>query len=300
MMGSLTSLGLSGYELGPGLDELIRIARLLRVETVEIWPQNLLNAAPHAVRDALERSGLRTAVVTLPFAMCLNHPDEDAHLRSMRDYLRVAHALGAWALNVKVGAWPARPADEALARLVPMLRDLADAATRLGLKVLVENQVDETGEDIDRANWSRSPHSLRRLLDAVDSPAVKATYDPGNFLLAGYEPFPLAYEVLRPHIAYVHVKDAALDNPRSPAPPGTLSFADGIHRQLYHARPVGAGAVNWAGLLARLASDDYAGVLMLDGFTPEEGRDDFYEQTVGAVRAYLAVAETLAWTSPAR
>ena len=61
-----------------------------------------------------------------------------------------------------------------------------------------------------------------------------------------------------------------------------------------------AGAINWAGLIARLVSDGYNGVLMLDGFTPEHGRDAFYEQTVAAVRGYLAMAETQAWTSSAR
>lgn len=280
-------LGISGYELAPGLDEVIRLARLLHVGLVEMWPQNMLPGGGQVVRQVLEQNGLAACAFTLPFAWRLNHPDEDTHLQRMHDALPVAALLGASALNVKVGAWPARTPQAALQRLVPMLHSLGDAAQRLGLRLLVENQVDEDGEDVNQANWSRAPENLRTLLDAVAHPAVGATYDPGNFLMAGYEPFPLAYDLLAPYVAYVHVKDAALDDGRTPALSDSLVFTDAAHRRRYRARPVGAGAINWAGLIERLRADGYDGVLLLDGFTPERGRDQFYGQTVAAMRSYL-------------
>ena len=51
------------------------------------------------------------------------------------------------------------------------------------------------------------------ILEAVDSPALRALWDPGNDFVSGGTPYPTGYEAVRPHILHVHVKDACVVDP---------------------------------------------------------------------------------------
>gem|GEM_PF-5484090 len=49
---------------------------------------------------------------------------------------------------------------------------------------------------------------MRRPDHAVGSPALRATFDPPNFVQCGVRPFSEAYGPIRPYLAYLQVKDA--------------------------------------------------------------------------------------------
>jgi sugar phosphate isomerase/epimerase len=55
------------------------------------------------------------------------------------------------------------------------------------------------------------PDRCLDILQTIDSPILRAAWDPANFVQCGVRPFEAGYEALRPYIAYVHVKDAKLD-----------------------------------------------------------------------------------------
>ena len=50
----------------------------------------------------------------------------------------------------------------------------------------------------------------KRCLDILDhfGGEIKCVFDMGNFVLEGVDPYPEAYELLKKHIAYFHIKDA--------------------------------------------------------------------------------------------
>src|SRR5207249_6736294 len=54
-----------------------------------------------------------------------------------------------------------------------------------------------------------------RILSELDSPRIKACWDPGNAFVAGERPYPEGYEAIRDFVAHVHVKDAIM--PPSPS-----------------------------------------------------------------------------------
>ena len=51
------------------------------------------------------------------------------------------------------------------------------------------------------------PARCRELLDHFGG-ELKCVFDMGNFVLEGVDPFPSAYELLKPYIAYFHIKDS--------------------------------------------------------------------------------------------
>jgi len=108
---------------------------------------------------------------------------------------------------------------------------------------------------------TRLPEDLLALLAAVEHPRLGINFDADNFYNAGVEPFPYAYELLREHIFQVHVKDSGR----------YIAAVHGDDRRVLHRAggnvvclPVGAGAVNWTGLIARFQQDGYRGPVSLE------------------------------------
>lgn len=55
--------------------------------------------------------------------------------------------------------------------------------------------------------YGESPEKCAELLDYFGG-KLNCCFDMGNFRLQGYDPFPVAYELLKKYIAYFHIKDS--------------------------------------------------------------------------------------------
>ena len=76
---------------------------------------------------------------------------------------------------------------------------LAEIAQDRGLLLAHENEKDIYGD---------IPERCADLVDAVGSPALRATFDAANFVQCGVAPHTRAYPLIRPHLVYLQVKDA--------------------------------------------------------------------------------------------
>lgn len=99
-----------------------------------------------------------------------------------------------------------------------------------------------------------------RFLSRINSPALRACWDPGNGFAAGEQPYPEGYNAIRNFVEHVHVKDAEL-------------LASGKYRFVV----CGEGEVDFVGHLAALKADGYDGYLSIEthykpfGGTAEQG-----------------------------
>lgn len=76
---------------------------------------------------------------------------------------------------------------------------LAAVAEESGVVLLHENEKDIYGDTPDR---------VLDIIETVGSPALKVAWDAANFVQVGVKPFDEGYAKLRPHLAYLQVKDA--------------------------------------------------------------------------------------------
>ena len=91
--------------------------------------------------------------------------------------------------------------DEVMRRIQAMV-DMAAAA---GVTMLHENEKGIYGEQPDRC---------LDLHQTITGQHFRATFDPANFVQAGVKPFDDAYPLLKPYIAYYHIKDAVMGEGR--------------------------------------------------------------------------------------
>ena len=99
---------------------------------------------------------------------------------------------------------------------------------------------------------------IARVIRAVNSPALKAVWDPGNAFCAGELPYPDGYEAVKDYVVHVHIKDAV--------------WEDGKPKFMC----IGDGRIDYFGQLRALIEDGYDGYLSLEthyrpGGVPEEG-----------------------------
>jgi len=96
---------------------------------------------------------------------------------------------------VPAGEAPERHRDQVIDRMGA----LAQVAEERGLVLAHENEKEIYGD---------TPGRCADLITAVGSPALRATFDPANFVQCGVRPFSDAYGLLRPNLVYLQVKDA--------------------------------------------------------------------------------------------
>ena len=108
-------------------------------------------------------------------------------------------------------------------------------------------------------------------MQAFDSPNFKTNFDATNYYHASCEAFPYAYELLREHIAYVHIKNGRLYRPGGFCPDtkwfgGAMTMEPGT---IYYCEAKD-GVVNIDGLVHRLAADGYDYMCTLEPHTTRE------------------------------
>jgi sugar phosphate isomerase/epimerase len=118
----------------------------------------------------------------------------------MRHAAEVAQFLSApyvriFSFFLRPGTNPADFRDEVISRM----RALARVAEQADLILLHENEKDIYGD---------IPSRCLDIVRSVDSPHLRLAWDPANFVQVGVRPYTDGYAMLRPHLAYIQIKDA--------------------------------------------------------------------------------------------
>jgi sugar phosphate isomerase/epimerase len=147
------------------------------------------------------------------------------------------------------------------ANVVGICRDEAQAR---GMSALIANLG-------NAAAYCGTVAHVREVLDAV-GPELRATYDVGNFLMAGDDPVE-ALGQLAPFLGHVHFKDWRIVEVGAPGSDAAFAGQDG---RLYLSVAVGDGCLPLADVVAQLRGLGYDGTITVE----YEGPDD----PIGAIR----------------
>lgn len=188
------------------------------------------------------------------------HDEPGVSLEKMLTLLETAAYFGAEKVLAVPGFYqPGDDIDKAYRRSSGQLEIMCRRAAEYGIAVTVE--------DFDDAN---SPccgtEGLLRLLKGTEG--LRFTFDTGNFAYAN-EDTEQSYELLKPYISHVHLKDRSYDSARAA---GENAKADLAGRFMYPCE-AGEGCCNIERLVKRLITDGYRGDFSVEHF----GAADQYE-----------------------
>jgi sugar phosphate isomerase/epimerase len=201
---------LSGFsdEISPDFAEqcaLVAELGLTHLELRSAWGTNVLDLDAgqlDAASALLAEHDLAVSSIGSPIGKIGIGDDFGPHLERARHAVEVAHHFGApyvriFSFFVPAGVDPDSVRDEVLDRM----RALAEVAAAGQVVFLHENEKEIYGD---------IPRRCLDVVESVGSPHLQLAWDAANFVQVGVRPFSEGYASLRPHLAYVQIKDALL------------------------------------------------------------------------------------------
>lgn len=271
-------LGISGQALGDVMSfgDIVKIGKKYGVRDYEIWPVNVGAGNDYSV---VELDGLKALIktedikihcVTLGCAFSAEAvKSPDIYGEYLMSAIDAAKELGATVVNHYCGEInPHENAD--FNRLEKYWRAPLLYAEKNGITLALENEAHDC---------TRTPEKMLKIMEYFNHKNFKTNFDAVNYFHASCEGFPQAYQVLKPYIGYVHIKNACLYSAAQNQP----EYNMGAPMSGYHApnpiqyTPIPHGAVNIPALLSEIESDgEYKGICTLEPHTTAEHVEEFY------------------------
>lgn len=266
---------LSGFadEINPQLDEQIRVLKKLGMHYVEMRGANGKGLVEYPldevekIKEQLDENDIHLSSVGSPIGKIQITDDFEDHFKLFCHTVNIAHVMEVpyirmFSFFMPEGEDPEKYHDEVFRRVGRM----ADYAAKHNVILLHENEKEIYGDVADRC---------RKLMEEFYSDHFKAVFDFANFIQC-HQDTKEAYEMLKPYIEYVHVKDAEWESG--------------------HVVPAGHGDGNVKEILKMLKKSGYEGFLSLEphladfaGFSAlENGKSEKKEKLTGEESFTLA------------
>jgi len=242
-------------DLGQAL-EFISSHSLDYCELREMWQKNIMSLSPSELARAkqlVHRYNLRVSDIASPIFKyhlpempaqpenpLLFHSkftDRDSAWLLARSF-EIAHLFGTTQVRV-FSFWRVKSPEEAYPYVRDRLAKAAELAERSGITLMLENEYDTN---------VATAGELGRILRDIDSPHLRANWDPGNDAMMDEVPYPDGYRHVQGLVAHLHIKDV-----RRSLHPSRLIWA-----------PVGSGLIDWRGQLRALRDEKYSGTMSLE------------------------------------
>jgi sugar phosphate isomerase/epimerase len=199
---------LSGFadEISPDLDEQLAVLAAESISHLELrsaWSTNVADlddAQVARLRRELGDSGVRVSAIGSPIGKIGIDAPVEPELERLRRVAAIAGELGTTLIRVFSFFIPqGRDPSRYRTTVIDRMAALAAVAAEHGLVLAHENEKEIYGD---------RPERCADIIATVGSPALRATFDAANFVQCGVRPHSDAYNLLRPYLVYVQIKDA--------------------------------------------------------------------------------------------
>lgn len=172
------------------------------IEVRSAWGTNIVDLSEEqlaALKGVLDEAGLNVSAIASPIGKVDVELPVEHEVERLGRALRAAEVLGAPYIRIFSFYYEGKAPEQVRDAVIERMTALARRAEGTGVTLVHENEKDIFGD---------IPSRVADIVTSVDSPALKLAWDPANFVQVGVKPFTDGYELLRPHVVYLQVKDA--------------------------------------------------------------------------------------------
>ena len=147
-----------------------------------------------ALKENMSKYGISVSSIGSPIGKMFLSEDFDAHFEAFKRVVKIAKELGAKYIRIFSFFHSYHERETVIKKLKLMI----EYAKENDVILLHENEKDIYGDTIERC---------KDLMDTLCCDNFRAVFDPANFVQCGQDT-KKAYEVMKPYIEYMHIKDA--------------------------------------------------------------------------------------------
>lgn len=210
----------SGFadEISPELDVQISVLNKLGIGYMEMRGVNGKNVSDYTpeemkeIKKTLDKGGIKVSSVGSPIGKIGVNDDFDAHMAKLRNTIEIAKILETKYIRM-FSFYPEKGQDLAECRdeVMRRIKAMVEVAKENDIILLHENEKDIYGE---------MAKGCLDVLETINDDNLRAVFDPANFVQCKQETYPEAYNMLKDHVVYMHIKDAIEDGTVVPAGKG--------------------------------------------------------------------------------
>jgi sugar phosphate isomerase/epimerase len=241
MMNLKWTLSGFGDEISSDLRKQLEVMKENGISHLEIRSVNKKNILDlnddelNEVKAILKENNVKISAIGSPIGKIKITDEFTEHLERFKRAIYVAEELGTKYIRMFSFFMDASDTEKYRDEVLRRWRAFVDIAEKTDIILLHENEKDIYGD---------TPERCLDLLQTIDSPSLRATFDPANFIQVQSEPFPKGYFLLKEYIEYIHIKDARYSDKK--------------------VQPAGQGDGNFPEFLAQLQQDGYQGFLSFE------------------------------------
>jgi sugar phosphate isomerase/epimerase len=172
------------------------------IEVRSAWGTNIVDLSEEQLaqlKGVLDEAGLNVSAIASPIGKVDVELPVEHEVERLGRALRAAEVLGAPYIRIFSFYYEGKAPEQVREAVIERMAALARRAEGTGVTLVHENEKDIFGD---------IPSRVADIVTSVGSPALKLAWDPANFVQVGVKPFTEGYELLRPHVVYLQVKDA--------------------------------------------------------------------------------------------
>jgi sugar phosphate isomerase/epimerase len=194
-------------EIDPSPEKQIEVLQSCGVRHIElrsIQKSNVLALTDLQVKEfkaLLDRHGFKLSAIGSPIGKIKIDEPFEPHLQRFQRAIELCKVFGT--PNIRVFSYyPSEGATEAdwpkwRGEVLARMSEKARRAEKAGVRLLHENE---------HRIYADSPARVGDLFAQVQSPALRAAYDPANFVFGGYDPLE-GWRASKPYTVHFHIKD---------------------------------------------------------------------------------------------
>ena len=256
------------------LDTMVRTG-LEYVELQYLWEKQvgeLADADVEQVKNLIEARNLKVSCIShhnlagIPVNTAVDAPAYQDQLHTLQRCIDIAQTLGTnlvriFSFQKEMVLFGAEPivSEGAWITLLNRLEEPLQIAEAAKITLVIETAISSN---------ITSALLARKLIDELASKHLKVLWDPCSSLYCTEVPYPDGYEIIREHIAHIHLKDGIVNLPAA-----TFDFC---------AMGQGQMPPYYTDIVNALKSDGYQGTISLESvYTPENGtREDGFKESL--------------------
>ena len=160
------------------------------------------------LKEAMDKYGIKASSIGSPIGKINITDDFEEHLSKLENVIKVAKILDTKYIRVFSFFMEDGTYEENRPEVMRRMKAMVKLAEENDIILLHENEKGIYGNIAPRC---------ADILKEVNSPNLRAVFDPANFIECDQITYPDGFELMKPYIEYMHIKDAQADKKIVPA-----------------------------------------------------------------------------------